>query len=40
MGEQVLDEGDTERALSIFTQLHDMAPEVTVPETVLSCSSR
>ena len=27
MGEQVLDEGDTERALSIFTQLHDMAPD-------------
>src|SRR5690349_19654559 len=27
MGEQVLDEGDTERALSIFSQLHDMAPD-------------
>lgn len=27
MGEQVLDGGDTERALSIFTQLHDMAPD-------------
>jgi putative thioredoxin len=27
MGEQVLDEGDTERALSIFSQLHEMAPD-------------
>jgi putative thioredoxin len=27
MGEQVLEEGDTERALSIFGQLHEMAPD-------------
>ena len=27
MGEQVLDEGDAERALSIFAQITDMAPE-------------
>ena len=27
MGEQVLDEGDAERALSVFTQIADMAPE-------------
>jgi putative thioredoxin len=27
MGEQVLDEGDSDRALSIFTQLHEMAPD-------------
>ena len=27
MGEQVLGDGDTERALSIFSQLHDMAPD-------------
>ena len=27
MGEQVLSEGDSERALGIFTQLRDMAPE-------------